>query len=293
MWSLHFVPTAGCVPLFRARARARTTYAALSEYYYGNSNHTARISAAAGAPTWAIVSPNTWVTVCASLTGLTSPERQIAVAHQASAFTEWMARACPPAQSSVVADWINAVPFAKLLKYVTWPYRFSAIHRVERLQACILAKDFESLPVCFLERRVFRQLEYAMEQIVGARPGQLRAIRAFSLGDAIVVEGPRPSGRNGRLAMLIAHEAIHRIQCCYVGDTKRWLRSYVEECHKYGLNRRICGYRQNAYEREAYGVAMESRSVITETTWHSAWWMRPPMRRAHGTCRRSVRWRTG
>ena len=277
MWSISYVPTTGCVPVFRARARIPASYKALSQHYYGNANHAAELSAA-GTPPGAIVPANTWVPVGAALASLDSRERQMAAAHQARAFTEWMARACRPAESTVVADWINPVPFAKLLKRVTWPYRFSAVHRVERLEARTLAKDFESLRVYFLEYRVFRQLEYTMEQIVGAQPGGLRAIGAFCLGDAVVVEGPRPSGRTGWLAVLIAHEVIHRIQCCHVGDTKRWLQSCVEECHRNGLNRGICGYRQNRYEQEAYGVALRCRSVITETTRNKAWWVRSPVR---------------
>ena len=207
------------MPVFRAKARVATSYEALSEHYYDNPSHAAEISAD-GTPPDAIVPEQTWVTVCSALAHLDSRERQIAVAHQAGAFMGWMARACRPAESSVVADWINPVPFAKLLKRVTWPYRFSAICRVERLDAPTVAKDFESLRVYFLDNRVFRQLEYTMEQIVGAPPGALRTIGGFCLGDAVVVEGPRPSGRAGEHAELIAHEVIHRIQCCHVGDTQ-------------------------------------------------------------------------
>ena len=274
-WSISYVPTIGPVPVFRARARVATSYEALSQHYYGSPDHAAEI-AAAGTPPGAIVPVNTWVTVGSALGSLDSRERQIAVAHQASAFTEWMARACRPSESTVVADWINPVPFAELLKRVTWRFRFSAIYRVERLDAPNLAKDFESLRVYFIEYRVFRQLEYTMEQIVGAAPGALRTIGAFCLGDGVVVEGPRPSGRTGSLAELIAHEVIHRIQCCQVGDTRRWLRNCVQECHRNGLNPGISGYRQNRYEQEAYGVARGCRSVTTETTDEKAWWVRSP-----------------
>ena len=273
MWRISYVPTNGRVPVFRARASVASSYEALSEYYYGSAKHAGDISPA-GTPPNAVVPENTWVKLPAALKHLNPQrERQIAVLHQALAFTEWLARACRPGELTPVAHWINPVPFAELLKRVTWPRRFSAIHRTARLAAATLAKDFEAVRVYFLEHRVFQQLEYTMEQIVGAKPGRLRTIHAFCLGDVIVVEGPRPSGRTGRLAELIAHEVIHCIQCRHVGDRTRWLPSYVEECHRNGLNQGISGYRSNRYEREAYGVVLGCRSVITEATENKAWWV--------------------
>ena len=259
--------------MFQARASVPGSYEALSEYYYGSVRHAADL-APAGKPPDAYVPAHQCVELCAALEHLDPRrERQTAVLRQARAFTAWLARAGRPGESTVVAQWIRPVPFAELLKRITWPCRFSAIHRVTRLDAASLAKEFESVRVYFLECRVFRQLEYTMEQIVGARPGELRTIRAFCLGDAIVVEGPRPSGRTGRLAELIAHEVIHCIQCWHVGDPARWLPSYVAECHRNGLNPGISGYRTNRYEQEAYGVALGCGSVITEATKNRAWWV--------------------
>ena len=262
-WRIAYVPTGGPVPVFRARASVPATYETLSEHYYGDPGHAARI--ACGRPPGSLVPANTWIAVSSALAGCTSRQMQIAVVHQASAFKEWMARARTPREPSTVAEWINPGPFAELLKSVAWPCRFSALHRVELLDAPTLAKDFESLHVCFLDVPVFRQLEHAMEQIVGASRGE-RGVKGFCLGDAIVVKGPRSCGRTGHFAELIAHEVIHRIQCCHVGGPKRWLQSYVAECHRYGLDRGICGYRRNRYELEAYGVAMRRDSAITATT---------------------------
>lgn len=79
--------------VFRARARVPTSYEAMSEHYYGNPNHAAEISAAAGTPPGSMVPENTYVQARRSQVSTHEKDRQPWRIRRARSRNAWPAHA--------------------------------------------------------------------------------------------------------------------------------------------------------------------------------------------------------